>query len=177
MNRRALFWVLLVLLLAIDQGVKAWARGAMDVSSGIGGKPWPGVFEFTLVYNKGIAFGQLQGYGQLLAPIAIAIACGSVWYSWKHPHESVWNHVTAALLASGALGNLYDRLFSKQGVTDMFWIRVIKFPVFNVADACITVAAGMLILHWLKDAMAQHHDGTKAPQSEPAVETLTSSTE
>ena len=60
--------------------------------------------------------------------------------------------VAMGLLASGALGNLYDRLFDRRGVTDMFWFRAINFPVFNVADACITVAT---IRHpWNEDVCA-----------------------
>jgi lipoprotein signal peptidase len=48
-----------------------------------------------------------------------------------------------ALLCAGALGNLIDRIWDKR-VTDMFWFRAIDFPVFNVADVCITAAGVML---------------------------------
>jgi signal peptidase II len=58
------------------------------------------------------------------------------------------------LLAAGALGNLFDRVaFGK--VTDMFYFRAINFPVFNVADACITIAAGLLIYLWTVEALAK----------------------
>jgi signal peptidase II len=156
LNRRVLFWVLFVLLLIVDQLVKFWARGAVDGREGAAIPPtlWPGVFEFTLVYNKGIAFGQLQGYGVLLAPIALAIAGGSIWYSHKHPEAAKINHVIAALFAAGALGNLYDRLFLGK-VTDMFDFKLIGFPVFNVADACITISGVLMVLLWIRDAIAE----------------------
>lgn len=53
--------------------------------------------------------------------------------------------VTLGMLAAGAIGNLIDRLWMGK-VTDMFWFRLINFPVFNVADACITVSAILLAI-------------------------------
>jgi signal peptidase II len=153
LNKRTLFWVLFVGMLVLDQAVKIWARGAVDGREGASIFPlWPNVFELTLVFNKGIAFGQLQGYGVLLTPIALFIAAGSIWYSMKHPDSAKVNHIIAALFAAGALGNLYDRLVLGK-VTDMFDFRLIKFPVFNVADACITVSGVLMVLLWIKEAI------------------------
>jgi len=60
-------------------------------------------------------------------------------------------HAAMALLAAGALGNLYDRV--KYGyVRDMFAARFVSFPVFNWADTCITIATAILILVWTKEA-------------------------
>lgn len=138
-------------LLILDQAVKAWVRGAVPTHGSLGGKPWPGVFEITLTYNEGIAFGMLQGMGPLLAPVAVVIAIASGVYSYRHPEESWLSHVAMGLLASGALGNLYDRVVFHQ-VTDMFWFRLIDFPVFNVADSCITIATILLMISWWRDA-------------------------
>jgi signal peptidase II len=151
-NRSWVFFVVLISTLVIDQLVKGWARGAMREGGSVHGLPWPGVFEFKLTYNEGVAFGFFQGAGRLLAPIAIAIAIGAAWYSLKHRKEGVWSHIAMGLLASGALGNLYDRIFNGR-VTDMFYARIIDFPVFNVADACITVATCLLILIWWREAV------------------------
>lgn len=141
-----IFSCVAALSLLLDQATKFWARSA---SGGIEGRsllePWPGVFELKLVFNKGIAFGLFQGAGTFLTPIAAVIAVGAAWYSVKHPKESRAVHVTMALLCAGALGNLIDRLAYGR-VTDMFWIRAINFPVFNVADVCITVAGVLLAL-------------------------------
>ena len=130
--------------LALDQASKWWIREVIARPHGdLGnGMPWPGVFELTYTTNKGIAFGMLQGAGVFLAPIAIAIAVAAWVYSHRNDGESNLSHTAMALLASGALGNLYDRLFRGE-VTDIFWFRLINFPVFNVADSCITIAAGL----------------------------------
>ncbi len=157
------FLLVALALLAVDQVVKAWARG---VTGGVEGRSihplWPGVFELKLVYNEGVAFGLFQGAGVFLAPVAILIAGAATWYSFRHPHQATVNHVTAALLASGAVGNLIDRLWMGR-VTDMFWIRAINFPVFNIADVCITAAGTLLVLHGIRDAFA------KKPAQEPGL--------
>ena len=141
------FYVVLLATILLDQLVKYWVRGAIPEMGSIAGKPWPGVFELTLTYNKGIAFGMFNGKGALLAPIAIVIAGGAALYSLKHKEEGWTSHLAMSLLASGAIGNLIDRIFAGK-VTDMFWFRLINFPVFNIADSCITIATILLIGIW-----------------------------
>ena len=119
---------------------------------GFGGKPWPGIFELTLTYNQGIAFGMFDGHGKFLSPIAIIIAAGATWYSLKHPDESWPSHLAMGLIGAGSIGNLIDRVWLGK-VTDMFWFRLINFPVFNVADSCITVAVCILIIIWWREAL------------------------
>lgn len=166
-RRRVLFWALLLGTLVLDQVVKSWARSAADWTPGnTFFTLWPGVFELRLTFNEGIAFGWFQGGGVFLAPVAIAIAVGAVWYNLKNPLESKWAHASAALLASGALGNLYDRVINRR-VTDMFYFRLIDFPVFNVADACITAAAVMLIISWVREALSPQPVGTAPQPSQP----------
>ena len=149
-GKRLLFWIALVLTLVLDQVVKAWVRGNMNEGQSIGW--WPNVFELRFAYNTGIAWGQLEGKGVLLTPVALAITAGAVWYVYRHPEETRWNHVAFGLLASGAVGNLIDRIWVGK-VTDMFYFRLINFPIFNIADACITVATIMLMIGWWGDAV------------------------
>ena len=141
---RRLFFTVALAALFLDQATKIWARLAADGAEGRSlFELWPGVFELKLVYNEGIAFGMFQGAGVFLTPIAAIIVAGAAWYSLRHKEEHWTTHVTMALLSAGALGNLIDRLFFGR-VTDMMWVRFVDFPVFNVADACITVAGLML---------------------------------
>lgn len=154
-------------LLAVDQAVKAWARGALVEGQSLNG-PWPGVFELTLTYNKGIAFGLFQGVGVFFAPVAILIAGAAALYSYRHRTEPWPAHVGLALLASGAIGNLIDRVWLGK-VTDMFWLRAIDFPVFNVADSCITVGAVLLGIAWIL-MPADKPEKVPVAQPEPAAE-------
>ena len=132
-------------LVILDQIVKAWARSAADGVEGRVFAPWwPGVFELKLVFNEGVAFGMLKGNGLLMTPVAVAISVYAVWASWRKRDEHTAFHVLHGLLLAGAVGNMIDRVVHKR-VTDMFWIRLIDFPVFNVADVCITGAGALIV--------------------------------
>jgi signal peptidase II len=185
LNSRFLFWIVFLFTLGFDQASKVWVRTAIGRTHGDwnNGWPWPGVFELTYTTNKGIAFGMLQGAGVYLAPIAVGIAVAAWMYSHRNNGDGKLSHVAMALLASGALGNLYDRVAHGQ-VTDLFWFRLINFPVFNVADSCITIAAGLLVIKWTReffqekekaraDAMGPGAQGE--PIAEAPTETVSSS--
>jgi len=158
-------------LILVDQLIKWWTRATFEVHEAPG-YPWPGVFELTLTYNRGIAFGMMQGHGELFVPIALAMAGGCGWYVWRHPEESRLATISLALLTAGAIGNMIDRAILGQ-VTDMFWFRLINFPVFNFADACITIAGGLLALSMLREPHRRHEIGLaegsfpESPSTEP----------
>lgn len=167
MKSRFLYFAFAVFGLGIDQIVKELVR--QNFVEHQSHPVIPNVFELTLTYNRGIAFGQFQGFGVSLAPVAVLIAGYGCYQVFKHPTQSPWPSIAWGLLSAGALGNLVDRLVFQQ-VTDMFWIRAIDFPVFNVADICITVAASMMILGWLQEALHQRKTGE--PSTEDAPESL-----
>jgi signal peptidase II len=158
LNKR-LFWVVIVVCLIMDQVIKAWVRENLLLGQSWRGGPWHGVFEITLSYNKGIAFGMMQGSQLLMTPIALFIAGMAVRAVYKNRDETRWSTFALALLVSGAIGNLIDRLVNKNGVTDMFLVRLANisggrlndFPVFNLADSCITIAMIMLLITWSKN--------------------------
>jgi len=167
---RIVFWLLFGFMLIADQLIKFWARNYFpneQASKTI----IPNVFDLTLTYNRGIAFGMFQHSGVLLAPIAIVIGLGGILYSMKHRSESPWVHVAMALLSGGALGNLLDRVAAGK-VTDMFHIRAFEFPVFNLADSCITVAACILILRWGTEWLREPkgHAPSKDVEVSPPIE-------
>lgn len=182
-SRLPLFWILAIGTLVLDQLVKAWVRGALHEGQSWPGGPLPGIFEITLTYNKGIAFGMFQGMAVLMTPIALAIAGAATWHSYKHRYEGTPHHIAMALLASGAIGNLLDRVLNPKGVTDMFLVRFSNitekwpfhlndFPVFNVADSCISIAMCFLIVIWMREGSEKPKEVSPAPvieNSDPAV--------
>jgi signal peptidase II len=140
------FFAPFAVMLILDQAVKAWARDAGQMMEGrVLAVVIPDVFELKLVFNHGIAFGFLQGQGWMLSPIALIMAGAAAYMALKDRGQPRINHLTLGLLASGAIGNLIDRVWM-QKVTDMFYVRAINFPVFNIADACISVAAVLIVL-------------------------------
>ncbi|MES1227313.1 MAG: signal peptidase II [Armatimonadota bacterium] len=145
-------------IVLIDQAVKAFARTAGENMGGrIIANVIPNVFELKLVFNKGIAFGMAQGGGVWLTPIAILVCLVALFMTLTRPKESRLQHVTMVALAAGSLGNLIDRLRFQQ-VTDMFSIRLIDFPVFNVADVSITVAGVLLVYSGIMEVFAARKD-------------------
>jgi signal peptidase II len=132
-------------LLVLDQTSKWLVRSNLVEGQAI--TVFPHALDVTLVYNRGIAFGLLQGAGVFLAPLAALVAIFA-WFGYARssPKDRLFR-AGMTLLAAGAVGNLIDRLFNGGKVTDFVDIKIIH--VFNVADACITVSAAMLILHWL----------------------------
>lgn len=109
-----------------------------------------GFFDLVRVHNTGVAFGRFNG-GQhsnlvfgtiaLLALVFVAV----VWRRGGFPTRTT--KTAAALLTSGILGNLVDRL-ARGYVVDFlhFDLGFMIWPSFNVADACICIAAGLLMI-------------------------------
>ena len=56
-----------------------------------------------------------------------------------------WLHMLLVLIASGAVGNMIDRI-RLEYVVDFFYIVLINFPIFNVADIYVSVACVLLAL-------------------------------
>lgn len=72
-----------------------------------------------------------------------------VWYR-KIPVSKRFRllNVVVILFIAGALGNLIDRIVNNY-VVDFFYFSLINFPIFNVADIYVTVAAFMFIILWV----------------------------
>ncbi len=102
-------------------------------------------------YNTGAAFGMFQGYGWVFAPLALVVAGLIVYYYPRTEPADWWLRLAMGMQMSGALGNLIDRLMLDWKVTD--FISVGEFPVFNVADASLSVGVVILLLGvWVKES-------------------------
>jgi signal peptidase II len=136
------------LVLLADQVAKHLVATRLEV-----GQPWNPVswlapiLSITHVTNTGVAFGLLQGLGNIFVIAHVVAAVAIIVYSHSLP-PGQWALRTALGLAlGGALGNLIDRV--RQGyVVDFidvnFW-PFTEFPVFNVADSSIVVGVALLI--------------------------------
>jgi len=105
----------------------------------------------TLVYNRGAAFGfHLGPYSRWLFMALTAVALVVLWRLYRSASDQDVPKVLAiALVASGAVGNVIDRVRSELGVVDFIDIGVgdVRFWTFNVADSAVTV--GAVILAWI----------------------------
>jgi len=147
-------------LLLVDQVVKA-----ASVSLLKGRAPYvvlDNLFNLAYVENRGCAWGMFQGHVWPLAVFA-CVALGVLF--WKRRAvfpEGAVGVVAELLLYAGIVGNLVDRV-ARGFVVDMFDFHwgVHHFPVFNVADAYITVAAAILMFCGFLESRRAKRDGGK----------------
>lgn len=109
------------------------------------------VLRLVLVYNPGAAFGAGSSVTPVITVIALVATVVVVWQILKVRHLG-WA-VALGLLLAGVTGNLVDRLLRDPGpfrghVVD--FLALPNWPVFNVADMCINVAAVMLVVLLLR---------------------------
>ena len=140
---------LALLTLVLDQLTKLWALDALrDPPVRITVTGW---WEMVLVWNHGISFG-LFGEGAVppwvLAAVTGATALGVAVWLVRSVH---WLPIIAAgLILGGAIGNIIDRLVYGAVVDFVRWYAYgYSWPVFNLADAAITLGIGLLIVESL----------------------------
>ena len=107
----------------------------------------PGFFDLAYVENRGCAWGMLQGHVWPLAAFGIAALVFLVWKRKSVFGDGIPARIAEVLLYAGIVGNLIDRV-CRGYVVDMFdfYWKTSHFPCFNLADAYISVAAGLMIL-------------------------------
>ena len=108
---------------------------------------WPGVFHLTRVNNTGAAFGIFRNGSAVLSvfsalSVLLIAAYLAGLFGARARNAAAW-----ALVAGGALGNLYDRL-ALGYVVDYLDFRV--WPVFNFADACISIGVAWVVLQLMR---------------------------
>ncbi len=164
------------LIIALDQWTKWLAREYIP----FGGQWLPDGLTWLMPYarlvhwyNTGVAFGLFQGYGWVSGVLALVVV-GLIIYYYPRPEASEWwMRLALGMQAAGALGNLIDRLTLDGKVTD--FISVGTFPVFNIADASITLGVGVLLLGvYLKERAEHRQTGEKsvAAEDKPGQESV-----
>ncbi|MBI4347649.1 MAG: signal peptidase II [Elusimicrobia bacterium] len=125
-------------IFAADRATKVWAVEWLLPRSPI---PLTRFFWLTYVENTGAAFGMLQGANWFFIVVSTVLLGGLYWLRTRPEAAGAWPQLAVTLVAGGAVGNLYDRLRFGY-VIDFLDFRV--WPVFNVADSCISVGAVLL---------------------------------
>lgn len=150
----------------LDQWTKHQVRTSLPL--GETWSPWPWLESYARIVhwkNTGAAFGMFQGMSNLFAILAVVVS-GAIIYFYPQVPRTDWPiRLALGLQLGGALGNLIDRLAQEGHVTD--FISLGSFPVFNVADASISIGVAILILSmWVKER------GPKEPPAESSQEKL-----
>ena len=102
--------------------------------------------------NRGAAWGMLEGQMWLFYIVTVVVVVGILYYYHTHGKDQPLLKVSLMVLLGGAIGNFIDRLFRGEVVdfVDVL-IPVINydFPIFNVADAALTIGVVMMIIYIL----------------------------
>ncbi len=119
-----------------------WASSVLKTGGPIRLLPF---FEFSYAENTGAAFSLGGGWGGaaniFFVCVSAALIVVLIRMMIKWPKNDPWLQAGGTLVLSGAFGNLYDRLVHGY-VVDFLYLH--HWPVFNVADSCITVGACLL---------------------------------
>ena len=149
-------------VIALDQASKALVLATLEPY--VPHEVIPGLFNWTLAFNPGVAFSFLadQPGWQRWPLVLLALGMSAMLSRWlAHTRRGDWRTaLPLALMIGGALGNMIDRVLSGV-VTDfvqVYW-RDWVFPSFNVADSAITVGVALLV------AFGVFASGRKAAQS------------
>lgn len=105
------------------------------------------VFQLRYLENRGAAFGILQDQRVFFVIMGIIILIVIAYLYNKMPFGKKYHllRILAVLMAAGAIGNMIDRVVNNY-VVDFLYFELINFPIFNVADCYVTIAAVLLII-------------------------------
>jgi signal peptidase II len=125
----------------IDFATKVWALQSLSSQPR---KVIGTLLQFTLVYNSGAAFSFATGFTIIFSLLALAVVIAAVYFAPKITSRG-WQSAIGLLLG-GVLGNLTDRIFREPSFLSGYvidWIQIPHWPVFNLADSAICIAAAI----------------------------------
>jgi signal peptidase II len=159
-DARLVFAAVALVAYAVDLGTKQWALSALaDGDIPVFGD-W---LTLHLTFNPGAAFSTGTGFTIVFTGLATVAVIVVLWLS-RRLGSPLWA-LALGLLLGGVGGNLTDRIVREP---EAFHGHVVDFlmlpnwPVFNVADMCINVAAALIILQTFRGVSL---DGTRDPKS------------
>jgi len=169
------FWATVAVVVALDFATKRWAVQALSPRH-IPHEVIGDVVRFTLAYNPGAAFGMHLGPGSrwIFALLSIVIVAVLLRTTAELTREARLAAIGVPVVIGGAIGNLLDRIFQRDGVVDFIDIGIgdVRFWTFNVADSAVTVGAACLVLALWQIERAQlareRAAGTGDPASRPS---------
>lgn len=130
---------------ALDQWVKYLVETRLEVQEKVDLLPFLALYR---TFNTGIAFSMLSWFGDKgLIVVTLAVAAFILFLAWRSDPAQIFARLGFTLILGGAIGNLIDRVLYGHVVDYvLFHTPVWSFAVFNLADAFITVGAGLVIL-------------------------------
>ncbi len=143
MKQRLRHLLYFILLIAIDQGTKYWAKTIL-LQKG----PFsiiPKVFRLQYHENDGAVWGILSGKMNFLIILTVVLVAFLIYFYFKIPRNKRFTPILLiwVFILAGAIGNFIDRV-TLGYVVDFIYFELIDFPLFNVADMYLTVSCFLL---------------------------------
>lgn len=136
---------IVLLLVAIDQAMKAWVVAHMAYL-----EEWPLLPFLSLLHarNTGAAFSMFSGSGKLFLVGVPLLIMGLIGYMlYRTTPEERLSRIGLVMILGGAVGNVIDRAWLGYVVDYVYFhTPVWSFAIFNFADMMITLGAGLVIL-------------------------------
>ncbi len=150
MNNRQEIYIITGIILFFDQLIKLIINNTMNLYQEI--VIIPKVFSIYFTKNTGAAFSILENNTTLLIIITVIIIYIIDKFIKKETSFNKLSTISLGLVMGGIFGNLIDRIIH-HGVIDYLSFSLInfKFPVFNLADICITMGVFFLFISLIKD--------------------------
>lgn len=141
------YYGLAAFVILLDQWTKWLIVKNMDFGERISvWDPWFGILSHR---NRGAAWGMLEGQMWLFSIITIGVICAVLYFYHKEAKGKPIFQVGLMLLLGGAIGNFIDRIFRGE-VVDFVSVLIpvinYDFPIFNIADAALTMAVVILMI-------------------------------
>jgi signal peptidase II len=147
------------LMVALDQWTKYLVRTRLAVGETWMPIAWLAPFARVIHWNNtGAAFGLFPSASLIFTVVAALVSVAILYYFPRVPGTQWPLRFALILQFAGALGNLIDRLVVGT-VTD--FISLGTFPVFNLADASISVGVAVLVAGmWLEERRKARRAGS-----------------
>lgn len=167
--------IVIAVVVALDQLTKLIVMNSMELFESI--EVIPGVFRFTYILNDGMAFGLLDDKRWIFLLVSTLAIVAILYYMWKYRPDNKLALWGMSLVIGGGIGNMIDRLFYGESFANgavVDFIDFCAFPnvwkyIFNVADACVCVGAGIIMLYLIMDiARTSKEEKNKAEDTENA---------
>ena len=158
MNRWVLFFLISGFGLLADQASKLYVDRVMALHRSI--PVLDGLFNFTYLRNRGAAFSFLSDASwRLPFFILVSVIAGVVILVAlkKMREDQKLAQVSLAMIFSGAIGNLIDRVRLGEVIDflDVYW-QSHHWPAFNIADSLICVGVALIALDMYREEQKQN---------------------
>ena len=120
------------------------------------------VIHLTYVENRGAAFGMFKDQRWIFMTTSTVMIVGLIAFLYLGFAENKLYEISIAMIISGGIGNMIDRLSLKY-VVDFIEVKLIYFPyIFNVADCCVVIGCSLIALQLIIEIINEKKEKKKA---------------